>query len=217
MSLERPNEPPFPVNRYDRQDDMIMRLDRSIVRYKDIPVYIRASQTVALHVDCRDIVKDCIIAQNVHSSNHELDISAPPLGYVNRGTHCAYASRIPRRSNKQGLDMHNIIYVFDIDGPEINTIFYDSFPNKFIGLTIMNEYPKAAEVLTAMRKSDAIRSRAFHQKFAFVKDDIGIIKLKHMSRTIGFITPKEDQVVIPEELDHQYFTKTLQEGGLEVC
>lgn len=211
---DRNNEPPFPIDRFATSDDVIMRLDNSIVRYKGIPVIVRFQR--GMNVSIKDLLNNRLLSENIHSSNPDLDISSPPIGFVNFGLFTSYAQRMPRRNNKQGLNAENTVL---LKGNIPDALYYDkaNIFTKPVAQAILNDYPTGDQVISAMKKSGDIISMSFHSKFSFVKDDIGIIKLKHMQRTVGYVNPKDRSVIIPEEIQHTYFKDILNEREVRVA
>src|SRR5690606_28215456 len=90
--------------RYDNSSDAAMRLKGTIVRYEGRPVYIlNVFDNLVLQVeDISDPTGGEIL--EVHSSDPDLDIASPPLGWSNHKKYCIYLMRSARNSQKQGIN-----------------------------------------------------------------------------------------------------------------
>ena len=95
------------VPRYVAYNDVVARLNKTIVRYKgafmycDCPQELNASMKVRLHTGGLEP------PLNIHSSDEDLDLKAFPLGYFNRDGEAFYCTRVPARKMKQCLCLEN--------------------------------------------------------------------------------------------------------------
>lgn len=205
--------------RYDNQHDVEMRLHNTIVRYKEQPVLcrIRAPETEpfnGLGVQIRPIAAKQW-GEIIHSSDSDLDISSLPLGYLNVGDFTAYITRIPYRKQKQGISSDNTSW-WPETFTSVHISFWSAIMSKNFCNTVFNIYPNAEQALKALsKKASSVYSIAIHRKFALVKDELGIIKIKHMTKPIGWIPPGEKKGFLTEENYNPIFEEDLKELGLE--
>lgn len=205
--------------RYDRAEDVRMRLHGTVVRYKNKPVQISASSSTELYVKVRKLTDPSgasYFKESVHSSDSDLDISSPPIGYMNLNGYTFYVQRLPTRKQHQGL-CGSVIVCYYESKESMDTIrAEDHIFGQEMSDVIENIYPSGIESLESMFRNSQIRSKAFHRRFALVHDEVGLIKLKHMTKTIGWVAPKSNTLVIPDELSNEIFSKELIKQGFEV-
>lgn len=126
--------------RYDTQHDANMRLAKSIVRLNGAPIFIK---------ECPDmwcIAWDLIDGSGdflVNANDKRLDISSPPLGYINYSGSAQYAMRNATRSQKQGIDPAKLAYLDVKQGPR--AFGYGGDLLIAIGQSIRNEFPSLLE------------------------------------------------------------------------
>jgi hypothetical protein len=202
--------------RYETDRDVNIRLNGCILRYKGQPVQL--SLAGQLKVFWAALGEPFTDKQVIHSSDEYLDISSPPLGYVNQGGYVFYVSRIPHRKFKQGVCSDNVHIIHENPA----TRGHYRHPNRVIltpGMvnTINGVYPSLEEALGGFRDRD-IQGVAFSRKLAFVKDmDLDIIKVRHMgSRTLAFCPIRGGKVVIPEKVKCRWAVETLNKAGIHV-
>lgn len=202
--------------RYDRGSDVIMRLHDTVIRYRGKPVHVKALSEESLFVKIKYLDKNKFETEHVHSSDIDLDISSPPLGYLNANRYAFYVSRIPTRKQKQGFctEVSNY-FVESINGHnELNVTKY--FYDKPLYDTITNHYPTGPQALEIILSKKDINSIAFHRKFALLRDELNIIKLKSIGRTIGWQPPNKDYFIIPEQYANPIYETALRSQGLEI-
>lgn len=100
---------PLDQRRYFRPSDVFMRLDGSVLRYKKQPVTIKASHG-SLNVKLYAL-RDNEYVCKADSSDPDLDLESPPLGYVYwfDTTRLVFINRSPYRRQKQGLSSETVV------------------------------------------------------------------------------------------------------------
>ena len=175
--------------RYPNSHDAGMRLNNSIVMFKDIPVFVRQEgESIKFHLQPLDGVSR--VPELVSANDEDLNIESVPLGYVNLTSpqDVVYVSRLPARKQKQGLDIGNINY-FREGGQNMYT---DSngwkVPFPALAKTITGDYPSAKQAYDLVTKTKAL-GVAFNRKMAFSKteDNPRLIRLRMVRDTIGFV------------------------------
>lgn len=91
--------------RYDNPHDASLRLNRTIVRFKGEPVYVKdVMENADLIVwDMREGSSNF----QVSSNDRRLDVTSIPLGYFDNGERSIYLFRAPSRSQTQGVRLEN--------------------------------------------------------------------------------------------------------------
>lgn len=205
--------------RYDTPADVKLRLHNSIVRYKGIPVNVQLYNGSSLVLKAHTLRpnEDPIFHDTIHSSDVELDISSPPLGYMNTPNTSIYVQRIATRKQIQGFYLGSAHWIIDnLEAHYNNSTIQQYLTSEPIANTILNKYPKGINVLEKLLSNPTIKSIAFHSKFSLMKDDINLLKLRHMGRSIGFVKPNTNKLIINKEFNNPIFTKILTQHGFEV-
>ena len=137
----------------DTVRDASMRLDRTIVRYNDQPIYIhRVNEHFRL--EAHYLKTGDRVPEDALQEPEAFDFSPVLLGYAN-GVRCdaTYVTRVPRRRWKQGLNAEAIKGMGgrDMAGP-------------YLYKTIVNDYPTFSKALR--RSVDYNYATAFHRHYA---------------------------------------------------
>jgi hypothetical protein len=202
--------------RYDTASDVKLRLHGSIVRYKGTPVTAKARLNDNDDLYLRLVsLRDFVFNEYIHSSDTDLDISSPPLGYMNTDEITHYIQRIPTRKQVQGFTHHSASFLTDSPNP-FHSNPLTMLHSVAMADTIDGKYPNGIEVLEKLMSSPSIVSIAFHRKFALMKDEISLIKLRHMGKSIGFFKPGSNRCIVSQQFSNPIFTKTLVSNGFEV-
>lgn len=176
--------------RYDNTDDISRRLTKTLVRFRGKPVYIKG---VAgnLHVRAYNPLEKGLDFY-VHSSDVDLDISSPPLGYTNHDNHSWYLTRRPSRQQIQGIQIqHCMVYPAEkyIQGRGYNDL-------GDVSRTILGEYPSFEKAL----ERSIVGSQAWSRHLAFVSTkDPGLRIIKHLWDDIGVYSVSGNEGIITKK------------------
>lgn len=177
------------TRRYNNSADAHMRLDRSIVKYKDIPVYLeQVSDTIHFTLQPLDGVSK--VPATISANSEDLNVASVPLGYVNIDGDVLHLSRVPARQQKQGITPSVLTYFRE--GGENVYIDPDGWPASFeaIDNTIRGVFPSAQEAYKEIVSGNAL-GRAFSRNYAFssTEETPNVIRLRMSLNTIGFLLP----------------------------
>lgn len=127
----------------------------------------------------RDLVQKCTAkdleveyiviktSENGKASLDKIDISSPPLGYLNNGGTSVYITRVPIRGYwRQGIGLGNICVVGDGGKDEV-----PNFASPPYSDTIMGKYPSYEECLEKVWKKEKTKV-AFSRHFALSKTSL---------------------------------------------
>lgn len=154
---------PIDHRRYTSPADVRMRLDGTVIRYGGIPVFAEARPDMNVRV--REVLSEKVYT--VDSSDENLDISSPPLGYCNLEAtdNLWYITRVPFRQQKQGLHLHSMSYKRPGD---IETRRISGWPDtEGLHNMIVGKYPTLSQSIDYVRRNGNSGSgRAFDRRFA---------------------------------------------------
>jgi hypothetical protein len=185
------------MQRYEHPDDVSMRLQKTFVRYHGRPVMVHHISGFML--EAIDAIDDT--RTEVDANDEELDISSPPIGYVNTGK-LLYLSRAPYRRQRQGL------YLPDCLAHAEPQTLGEGWrrPNRDIdigirpvGECILGKYPNAKTVVKNIEKGNWTGG-AFHRKMGFVGiANTKALELRYVCENFGMYLPKENVVLVTAE------------------
>ncbi len=197
--------------RYLNGDDVHRRLHNTIVRYKGIPVYCVQCTYDGMSLNLRPLRTTTFVYTNIHSSDEDLDVSSPPLGYLNTETCCVYVQRMATRKQHQGFCAHVANCHYEgILGASIASYFAGP---AFADL-IENKYPSIEEAIEHLNNKVNIQSIAFHRKFAFRSTFEGI-DVHHICKKIGQLDSNNFTVLLNPRFHTPVIETQLQKLGLE--
>lgn len=194
--------------RYENYDDVVARVNRTIIRYQGVPVYSTVhsngrTNEPDLSLDLTDFHRD-VSFNKVHSSDEDIDVSAMPLGYVNKATSAVMAVRLPTRRHRQGLCNENLAYIdprHERTRGIIPAKAQDIVAKDFFRM-LNNEYPTGAEAIECLEHRNEVSSVAFHRKFAIVRDDIGVIKLHFFGAPLAVYNEDKGTFKLTSRMKH---------------
>lgn len=178
--------------RYNSVEDLSMRLKNTIVRYRGEPVFI---DKVTPDLDVR-VVKllDRFRTSYVDSSHEDLDISSPPLGFMNNVNEAGYIFRTPRNTQKQGVVPSNLTVMLINNGRSYREgIGWETIEDLIpIGQSIAGIYPSFEEVVDMVSKPRPNRnvSQAFSRDWAMVSRH-GFMGVYHKTIPVALYYPAE--------------------------
>lgn len=218
--------------RYESHGDAHTRLQGCVLMYRGYPVSLWATGDSFMFnpkpLDKRDIPAEILDKWperiNV-STDPDLNLCVPPLGYVNdkfkEVWEPLFISRLSVRRYQQGLNARNIAVVRERNpteraGPAPGRDYGAS--NAALSKTLLNKYPSWKEAWeTAHSKTHY--GMAFNRCFCLAKteDQPEIIRLRYMTKTFGLIDPdRRDPVVhvLPEFQKHGFLLREIANHGV---
>lgn len=207
------------ANKYNLHKDLIDRLDRTICRYdgKPVGVTIESAHSIQLWNVMKGWGQDCLGV--IRPDDPKFDISSPELGYCNiydKKDHivsAVYSMRVPYRRYKQGL-CDSAIRWSDIKGSEdtyINGVGKFSQNRGFIE-SLSGVFPSLDDVLRDFHGS----SVAINQEVALQKIDSGMLLVYFKCRNVGWISPGNKKITIPNSGFEWIITRYLKNMEFEV-
>lgn len=195
--------------RYNRGDDVRMRLTNSVVTLDSRPVFV--NNTDGFEAETTDLITS--ERKFVDANDEErLDIAARPVGWINptltSGGDAKYLTRAPYRNYKQGLSRDNTV-VRDPSGASRHGDW--SFELQNLGRTILREFPELDQVLTDIKR-ERILSGAVSPKVCFKGT-------KHQNVQTVFIGTKpvayyrDKSFVFPDQDYYDTYYELLREYG----
>ena len=197
---------------YDTNEDRSQRLNGTFCRLGGSVVYIEYSSGF--------IFTGTMLDKKGAPINLEVDIrdeafSAVPfsLGWVNiTGSLPIYVSRNASRQSKQGTNSRNLT-AFNTAGngvPFGRSILADL---RVFSDLVSGNYPSFTEAIKVLRDSNAV---AIARDICLVKDEIGIVKIKYHTETIGWYSKSEGVCRIPETSPCVWYEKFLSKHSIKV-
>lgn len=191
--------------RYPNANDAQMRLSNGFVRFKDEVVWLMEVDGGYLHA----MTYDSKFHGHIHMNDSRIDISSPPLGWVNtRDYGPLYARRNPARQQKQsfGFELGYFDAPFAWESKTIR-LNHEAGPNVLtVGRTIDGVFPSLQECIGLPRGG------AFSRDWAIAREKKGRgTLLLHNNLGVGYFYPEHKKFVfLPNEL-----TKTRMKGITE--
>lgn len=182
--------------RYELSDDIMRRLVGTVVRYKGRPIEVLdlAPSSGHLRIVARDLIGDSSSSPSfniiIHSSDVELDISSPPLGFSNaeEAPSSIYVARQPTRSQNQGVYFNRLICY----GDSVEQGY--PFTKKAFGRMVLGEYPNFSECADRIRGNKPNSSLAFGRYLGLQgTGDKEVLAIKHLINNVGVYYPSESR------------------------
>lgn len=137
---------------FDNRHDASMRLNGTIIRYKNIPYYIRGVEESWIEaIDGNILVllaspcSNTTAISKIPLSDPDINISSPPLGYIRLSNYTwSYAVRMPERKQAQGMVPDRIHVRDHKDGGQLRRLRGD-VSIKAIGECISGKYQTSAD------------------------------------------------------------------------
>lgn len=169
------------------------RLRGTTVRTKDgRPFYVKF-----VNEDGNVIGLDLLSGEDINIKLDKLDVSPPPLGFVNYVKHSSFIMRMPKRYYKQGVCNNNIFSKNKIHGVD------QAFSKMIAGI-----YPSIVSCAEDIFNEEAV-SRAFFRNFAFLDGDLDHMRLKFRNKVVGKCFVNTDNGSLSYKLNDKY--KYIQE------
>lgn len=185
--------------RYETDDDVKLRLQKSLVRYGGRPVIVDA---VADKENV--VVYDVKTGKRERCTVAELDLTPVPLGYSELEDTVVYVTRKPTRRYKQGLTTENIVAT-------------DVFTKRAVGLpiqakplarTVMGEFKSVEDAFQLCRNGERIVPFAREWAVANYKDELCVM---YRGNVVGYVG--DDNVMLSPD---KYFLKESLMEALNV-
>ena len=205
--------------RYTGAADIEMRLVGSIIKYREKPVRVVSYDDEFVFVSQIGDTDEGFLRGDegwVHSSSVYLDLTSLPLGYVQTRYDVFHLARKTLRRQKQGVHPDNVETQTSSGRPAristLNLLNSRSYVN-----LINHVYDPARDSFQRMMENVEVSGVAINRKLAITRDEEGLMKLKHMGRTIGFILPGEERVTVPRSVHRNmdWMKAYLGESGLD--
>ena len=191
--------------RYDNAQDVQLRLNNSVVRYKNRPVFVGQNLQTPVQ-NAQDLILDVydLLEQKwidkVHSSDEDLEVKAMPLGYMNDATDALYIMRQPCRRSRQGLSVENCYYYVPVTN-QISNIKRTLLKSLAFGKMVIGDYPGLEQALKTLY-THKVKSVAIGRKVSVMMDEIGLIKLVYFTTPVGVYNKRHSRFFIPERFEH---------------
>lgn len=206
-------------NAYFSQEDVQMRFNRTICRYKKEPVYVEVNIRDPLNV-----VKITSIPQKGPNAFRQFQVlttdpdfvhRSPELGYVNykwRNLNDAYYFvRAPKRMQQQGLS-HNNVDALNEHGPSFSDVWTsEMFRNMIVGV-----YPDYETSKQFVLEGD-VKGVAFHRHACIRRLDGNNISLFFRERMVAMYHPRMDTfMLLPGNRDGSYLNAFFNKIGVNL-
>lgn len=210
----------MPEVRFATAADVRMRLHDSFLRYKNNHYYAlhpgQEDRTTLLQL-CDVPTKKPVIT--IDANDPELDVTSPPLGYVQypKWNGCVFMSRIPFRRQKQGVshDSVSVYNVWDMREMMGSRVY---FHTEFFLSNLNGVFPTYDGVLASIHKSkETDIARAFDRSFCILYKKDKETLLQYNGTNIGTIDISSKLVTLYPEHNHSVFTMRLAELGASVA
>lgn len=194
------------ANRYNSHKDLSDRLDGTICRYKNEPVFVRVESARSLALfELSTMSYSGEIVANIRPNDPEFDISSPELGYFNNTrynpklqTHdfvdVRYMIRNPVRRYKQGLNDH-CVSGYRINGVEIGSS--GALYTKGFKESLMDEFPSVSQAM-AMLDDGSRQEVAVSQAIALTRISSGLTLVYIRMANVGWILPGKTDVMLKQ-------------------
>lgn len=218
------NEVLVEPSRYWSPEDAASRLTGTIITYHNKAIrVISVDHKIMTYILCEngDEFNDPV-PQKVHVDSEYVDISSPPLGYINAGHRVYYARRYPKRRWKAGIDGGSVFLTPNGHSSEHSSSSLNNVSLKKIAAMIENVYPSVSSILKEATENIKKTEGAFHRKWSLGEIDraerTAILYYKgavagHISWEGVLLPPK---VTILEDFYHSAYVETLISAGLTV-
>ncbi len=175
---------------WDNREDARMRSVESVVRYDNLPVYIRdiVDDPPGLKVQFTYLLKQKTELKDI--KDELFDWSPVPTGNVNTEHGMLYLCRRPVRKWKQGLHRDNMRVV---DTGQVKKMIMNGhlLRSREFGRTVMRDYPSYEEAFQHVSdgkdaRGRVIDGRAFSPNFGLERTDLGLLWLCYRGERVGW-------------------------------
>lgn len=170
--------------------DLPQRLDGSICRYDQRPVYVRYAGHNCLTLYQVYDTEEAI--NTIKSSDELLDISTPPLGYTQvSDSRVLYITRMPFRVFKQGIYNENLrSNIIENKITKQSKIPQFRMCSRYFFNTMSMEYPSIDFVMKLIKSADKYIEIAVSNDVALVfKPEVKSLLVYYKNEIVGWIPP----------------------------
>lgn len=206
--------------RYFSPEDVNSRLTGTFILYKGKAIYVKAAhdRILTYQLAGADITPFSLPLPQVHSESIYLEISSPPLGYLNSENRCYYVKRVPKRRWKQGIDAHSVIVTsHNTTGGSVPITHFNT---KFVANMLEGTYLTVKKILEECALGHRLDG-AFHRRWAIgnvnTKEKTALLYYK--GEVAGYLDWKETyipRVKMLESFYHSTYVETLVSAGITV-
>lgn len=193
-------------------EQAIMRLSKTIVLYKGVPVYVHEVRNGGNKKICLLIYDLPRMNQEsvVQLDDKDLDVFNFSLGYLNTEREVKYLLRNPRRQNRQGLDANNTA-VIGRNGLELREDFSLIYRQQGFVDMFANKYPSIEKCQELLKNGADMQ--AFHKHFALELDhDLDFYLLYYKGNRVAY--GDIDNLVLPSHM--MYLNEVATNAGIKV-
>jgi len=192
------------------QDDLTMRLNDTICRWKGHPYYVMTTDGQSRYPNISLYKLDSILRRSHLIVNHTEDFfddSSPPLGYMNHNNMAFYLKRMPYRWNNQGIKQQSIESL-----PSLRSVPGHWFSSMSIESCILGRYPSLDQAMSTLQYASYPSSVAIHRDIAIGYLDSRRIGLHFKARLVAI--KQDDGWNYLESPDRNLVRKIVDKTGV---
>lgn len=198
--------------RYETNQDVRMRLHKSICMYGNTPVFVQAIDELTTKVSLSDLKTGRTVVKSIDASDPDLKIESLPLGYAQYGSNAAFVFRVPLRQQKQGVSQENTRFLIeDWNARErVNNGFGVSSEGLYD--TIMNVFPSFEDSLKKVNTGMDYISVPCDRKVAIVANKSQPTKyhqIRYATRTMALWDRVDKVALVTPPFDAPCFRNVL--------
>jgi hypothetical protein len=176
--------------------DMETRIHGGIAFYRGEPRYVEVVDRNQVRLSSLTGAVAPII---VGVADENLDVSSPPLGYINYSGHANYVMRRPERRFKQVVNAQNLICERVMTGTYVGP---DQLNNMLFSREgedmLMGRYPSVKDAIERMTLNKKVISVAISRDIAIARDSFGTTRVYNKLEQVGYLREGTNTVVIPK-------------------
>lgn len=213
--------------RYETAADVRLRLDHSVIRFKDKYYYaqIMRPRGEVADMDTSISLIDLITRKPVDlidANSDKLDITSVPLGYCESRDwkNCIFLARGPYRRQKQGVSADSLVGYSPLTKQNMG-ITNDTLMSEGFSDMLNGKYLHYRDILSSIEKAGKkypVITRPFHRNFCIVysqKDEK--IVIQYNMTDIGEAETDHGLVQLYPEHNHSVFSMKLADLGVTVA
>lgn len=184
---------------YESEEDVRLRLSKSVVRLGEQPVYVEGTLS-------KDRVVICLLEEGDRKECDikDLNLLPVPLGYIQTRAGAVYASRRPVRRYKQGLNDENMVALDVFTKAPVRL----PVTSKEVCRTILGKYPPVGEAFQQVREGKLIVPFSREWAVANYKEELCVM---YKGNVVGYVG--DDNVMLSPD---KYFLKESLMEALNV-